>query len=981
MDQGSFHWPPTEELAKSWDASQPDTMDLLEDMFLDLPMPQPSQDYGTGFAIRCCSPDISSFLKNSDAILNSETLPPQPPQHQAARASFTTTGRHIDTAHRYYPSLTISSTVNQDSRINSRSLGLGPSPLHPTSQFTLPAGSMRPSAALADIPGLEYSSSASSCSHHDPSTSTQTGLPRLHVQRHQKIACFSCNSVSHNNRVKKLRPHVSKAHAKELVAKLGIVFQSSISTKGKFESLQRQLDVLIDEMGEDYFNTELDEIHGVETATDESFVNVEIVNSANQSQVASSSFSLIEPPQSQSSLKSDLQAVEALGDERTRYYCTYNDCKVIKRSCNCQEKRCQCPRAKGPYWSHSESDWRRHEESLKHWPQVLFKCLDCMELDVDREGIEICPFCRQPTYQFEDVRQHYLHCVDGRWKGETFARKDHLCNHLNSKHKKPGMSEHVNDWCYPSDKMWPHECGFCGDTFDTWDRRMKHLGQHYQSGSKIEDWVLPFPRPVDKKPSSFSPNTQKDNDDDEDNDFGHNGRNSRRNLINYGVAPASSDPCQLRHLDSAEQYGSMTPSECHQQRDQATIVPLSEANDIAILYRAQTPALKMYLSHVEDRVPGLAVLLVEDSLLHHPKDQDISKTRIHAVLDSRICYDAELIGLRWTTKHQVAKADKAAKLLLARSYLMTNQSKLESGIFWLNSRTNPGIKNSLWGIAEFSILADPAMDSSRLKFFHKLIRCMTPNLGLGVPLLCYAATKTSISKRCQQHTEEMSTLDARKRRKVNREDRAVHQNDVSYAPNDSNTTGPEKILDSMHCDQRPGYETQVIDPQERRASYQLSISPEPSSVVASVPRTSMLSGIESTEISSMKDIDRRPSQYMAYLQSICTNSQYREVSRYFTDQAGTHRYPRTTPIFPRMTDSKPRLDEDEVAILEREFQRNPKPSTQIKRQYAEEMGVELPRINVRARTLELILTQANLLYRIGSKTAAQSKSMKIQREL
>jgi hypothetical protein len=35
-----------------------------------------------------------------------------------------------------------------------------------------------------------------------------------------------------------------------------------------------------------------------------------------------------------------------------------------------------------------------------------------------------------------------------------------------------------------------------------------------------------------------------------------------------------------------------------------------------------------------------------------------------------------------------------------------------------------------------------------------------------------------------------------------------------------------------------------------------------------------------------------------------------------------------------------------VEILEREFQKNPKPTTQTKRQFAEDMGVELARINV-----------------------------------
>jgi hypothetical protein len=45
-------------------------------------------------------------------------------------------------------------------------------------------------------------------------------------------------------------------------------------------------------------------------------------------------------------------------------------------------------------------------------------------------------------------------------------------------------------------------------------------------------------------------------------------------------------------------------------------------------------------------------------------------------------------------------------------------------------------------------------------------------------------------------------------------------------------------------------------------------------------------------------------------------------------------------------ETKPRLVKDEVDILEREFKKNPNPTTQTKRQYAEDMRVDLARINV-----------------------------------
>jgi hypothetical protein len=43
---------------------------------------------------------------------------------------------------------------------------------------------------------------------------------------------------------------------------------------------------------------------------------------------------------------------------------------------------------------------------------------------------------------------------------------------------------------------------------------------------------------------------------------------------------------------------------------------------------------------------------------------------------------------------------------------------------------------------------------------------------------------------------------------------------------------------------------------------------------------------------------------------------------------------------------KPRLAKDEVELLEREFSKNQKPSSSTKRELAEQMGVEVPRINV-----------------------------------
>lgn len=47
----------------------------------------------------------------------------------------------------------------------------------------------------------------------------------------------------------------------------------------------------------------------------------------------------------------------------------------------------------------------------------------------------------------------------------------------------------------------------------------------------------------------------------------------------------------------------------------------------------------------------------------------------------------------------------------------------------------------------------------------------------------------------------------------------------------------------------------------------------------------------------------------------------------------------------KQAEPKPRLAKDEVELLEREFAKNPKPNSSTKRELAEQMGVEVPRIN------------------------------------
>lgn len=69
----------------------------------------------------------------------------------------------------------------------------------------------------------------------------------------------------------------------------------------------------------------------------------------------------------------------------------------------------------------------------------------------------------------------------------------------------------------------------------------------------------------------------------------------------------------------------------------------------------------------------------------------------------------------------------------------------------------------------------------------------------------------------------------------------------------------------------------------------------------------------------------------------------------------------------KTNETKPRLGKDEVDVLEFEFNKNPKPTTQTKRGYADSMGVELSRINVRTA----IEVSSEVLILICSRTGSR----------
>jgi hypothetical protein len=176
---------------------------------------------------------------------------------------------------------------------------------------------------------------------------------------------------------------------------------------------------------------------------------------------------------------------------------------------------------------HSSSDWKRHEEGEKHWPQKRSMCLECPAPQTDPQGNLICEFCSVPFFGGgANAKAHYLQCISARENGRTFARQDHLIQHLREKHGQVNIMQAATAGEFSVISRWPRQCGFCGEHFESWTHRMEHIGQHYKEGETISSWKLPFPRSKDFRPSGSAP--QRKDEDDDSSDDGFDGNNGPR---------------------------------------------------------------------------------------------------------------------------------------------------------------------------------------------------------------------------------------------------------------------------------------------------------------------------------------------------------------------------------------------------------------------------------------------------------------------
>ncbi|KAF7863019.1 hypothetical protein EAF04_007102 [Stromatinia cepivora] len=175
---------------------------------------------------------------------------------------------------------------------------------------------------------------------------------------------------------------------------------------------------------------------------------------------------------------------------------------VLQCTFEARDKRC-------PYSTNRESDWVRHEESEKHWPQKRYMCLHCAEPQYNESLNPYCIYCLSEFPTRNEVLSHSLNCIEARKKGETFAgaRTDHFRTHLTQAHRLAGLDKTSTSWT------------------------KGHVAIHFKEGADVSMWdpLMHKPRRQHGDEPSSLPRNEDDDDDDDDSHQHGKGRHSINN--------------------------------------------------------------------------------------------------------------------------------------------------------------------------------------------------------------------------------------------------------------------------------------------------------------------------------------------------------------------------------------------------------------------------------------------------------------------
>jgi hypothetical protein len=138
-------------------------------------------------------------------------------------------------------------------------------------------------------------------------------------------------------------------------------------------------------------------------------------------------------------------------------------------------------------------EWKRHEST-----HVFARIWTCMPEHVATKDNR-CAFCDLEFPSLAHLEEHNIHlCLKKALPARTFARKDHLKQHIEQVHLTgqdnsfSNLDEILDCWSRDADEsqfasgvLW---CGFCSTNFKSWKERVKHVSSHFKVGAKMVDW-------------------------------------------------------------------------------------------------------------------------------------------------------------------------------------------------------------------------------------------------------------------------------------------------------------------------------------------------------------------------------------------------------------------------------------------------------------------------------------------------------------
>ncbi|KAI9713966.1 MAG: hypothetical protein M1820_000696 [Bogoriella megaspora] len=165
---------------------------------------------------------------------------------------------------------------------------------------------------------------------------------------------------------------------------------------------------------------------------------------------------------------------ETQGGKTTKYHCTWCFARFAR-----------------PY------EWKRHQETL-HVPRQVWVCTPSAKKD-DLKPPQMCPYCMKLYPDEQHLQEHnYYTCAKKSTSKRTFARKDHLFQHIRQVHLKNADEEQLNqfsEWKGEAETL-PAEsralwCGFCRRYHSTWEKRVKDVARHFGEGEDLSTWWDP----------------------------------------------------------------------------------------------------------------------------------------------------------------------------------------------------------------------------------------------------------------------------------------------------------------------------------------------------------------------------------------------------------------------------------------------------------------------------------------------------------